>query len=73
MRDVVHRAGDEIIYADDFVAARQKQIRQVRAQKARRARDDGRGLFVIPLRIFPGGHKKLNEVRNCRANKVDRL
>jgi len=29
MRDVVHAAGDEIVNADDFVAARQKQVSQM--------------------------------------------
>ena len=44
VRDVVHAAGDEIVDADDLVAARQQQVRQVRAEKAGGAGDDGSGL-----------------------------
>ena len=47
VRDVVHRAGDKIVEADDLVAARQKQIGEVRAEKAGGAGDDGGGLFVF--------------------------
>ena len=45
--DVVHRAGDKIVEADDFVAARQKQIRQMRAEESGRAGDHGGGLFLF--------------------------
>ena len=43
VRDVIHRAGHEVVYADDLVAARQQQINQVRAQEARGASDHGGG------------------------------
>ena len=42
--DVIHRAGDEIVDADDLVPAGQQQINQVRAQETRGAGDDGGGL-----------------------------
>jgi hypothetical protein len=41
------RAGDKIVEADDLVAARQKQIGEVRAEKAGGAGDDGGGLFFF--------------------------
>ena len=50
VRDVVHRAGDKIVEADDFVAARQQQIGQVRTEKAGGTGDDGNGWF-----FFQGG------------------
>ena len=34
MRDVIHAAGDQIVDGDDAVAAREKQINQMRSQKA---------------------------------------
>ena len=40
-------AGDEIVDADDLVAARQEQIGQVRAKKTGGAGDDGGGLFFF--------------------------
>ncbi len=40
MRNVVHRAGDKIVNADDVMAARQEQIGQMRPEKAGRAGDD---------------------------------
>ena len=43
MRDVVHRAGDKIVDANDFVAARQQQVGQMRAEKTGGAGDDGNG------------------------------
>ena len=46
VRDVVHAAGDEIVYADDFVAARDQQVGEMRAEKAGGPGDDGRGLCV---------------------------
>ena len=36
--------GDEIIDADHFVSAREQQVGQVRAEKARGAGDDAGGL-----------------------------
>src|SRR5207249_69107 len=44
VRDVVHAAGDEVIYADDFVAARQQQVGEVGAEKTGGAGDDGGGV-----------------------------
>ena len=50
MRNVVHGTGDKIINADDFMAARQKQIGQMRSKKSGGAGDDGRGLFLFHQR-----------------------
>ena len=47
VRDVVHRARDEIIDADDLVAAREQQIGQVRTEETGGAGHDGRGLFRL--------------------------
>ncbi len=44
VRDVIHRAGDKVVDADDLVPARQQQINQVGAQESRGAGDDGGGL-----------------------------
>ena len=49
VRDVVHRARDEIINADDLVPARQQQVAQMRAKKSRAAGDDGSGLLALEL------------------------
>ena len=40
-------AGDEIVNADDLVAARQQQVGQMRPEKAGGAGDDGGGLFLF--------------------------
>ena len=42
--DVVHAAGDEVVDADDLVAARQQQVGQMGAEEAGRAGDDAGGL-----------------------------
>ena len=47
MGNIVHRAGDKIVNADDLVAARQEQIGQVRTQKPGGAGDDGGGLLFF--------------------------
>ena len=49
--DVVHRAGDKIVEADDLVAARQQQVGQVRAEKTGGAGDDGSGLFLFQAEL----------------------
>ena len=47
VRDVVHAAGDEIVDADDLVAAGEQQVGEVRAEKAGGAGDDGGGLACV--------------------------
>src|SRR5881275_3092858 len=39
MRDVLRAAGDEVVDADDFVAAGEEEIAEVRAEEARAAGD----------------------------------
>ena len=53
--DVVHRTGDKIVDGDDLVAAREQQVRQVRAQKSGAAGDDGSGLRDRRRRFFLTG------------------
>src|SRR5580704_3427516 len=45
MGDVVHRAGDKIVNADDLVPAGKQEVRQVRAEESGSAGDDGSWLF----------------------------
>jgi hypothetical protein len=47
MRNIVHRTGDEIVNADDFVPAGNEQIREMRAKKAGGTGHDGDGLFLL--------------------------
>ena len=42
--DVVHAASDEVVNADDLVAAREEEIGQVRAEEAGGTGDHGDGL-----------------------------
>ena len=42
--DVVHAAGDEVVNADDLVAARNQEVGEVRAKKAGGTGDNGDGL-----------------------------
>lgn len=44
VRDVIDRASDKIVDADDLMAACQQQVRQVRAQKPGGAGNDAGGL-----------------------------
>src|ERR1043165_9608509 len=41
VRDVRRAAGDEVVDADHFVAAREKELAEVRAEEAGAARDQG--------------------------------
>jgi hypothetical protein len=40
MRDVVGRAGDEVVEAQDFIASRQERVAQVRPEEPGAAGDD---------------------------------